>query len=43
MNRKLSKTVATVATCMALVSPAAAKKKKDADQPASTVISFVFI
>ena len=39
MNRKLSKTVATVATCMALVSPAAAKKKKDADQPASAATS----
>ena len=35
MNRKLRKTVATVATCMALVSPAAAKKKKDADLTAS--------
>ena len=33
MNRKLRKTVATVATCMALVSPALAKKKpKDPDQ-----------
>jgi tetratricopeptide (TPR) repeat protein len=35
MNRHLRKTVATVATCVALGSPAIAKKKKDADLPST--------